>query len=348
MKNPNPDMLLRIAQGDAYAASTEYIKFPRDQAVYDEALKFEGYGRHPTHDDLRPGWYTDDTQMSLAVAEVLLGERPFTREKFADAFVRCFKRDQRGGYSRNFQVFLESVSSGAEFMEKIRPNSDKNGAAMRSVPIGVLPDPIEALMVAEWQAKLTHDTPDGVFSAQAVTLMSHFALHSDEPMTPENLWEFISDFGVGMAPEHELFSAEWPGGPVKGPRVGFNTARAVFHLVTRCKSLSEILATTIQWGGDTDSVAAIAWGIASTRMRPKLPGFFEATLEPDRQYGSEFLKDLGAKLMAKFANETEFDHLAQIQPTLDALIEGSDDPEFMDALQADQKRMDAAWVKSKP
>lgn len=299
MKNPNPNMLLRIAQADAYCAATEYLKFPRDNAIRDEALRFEKYGRHPTH-TLGVGQYTDDTQMSIAVTEVLLSGRPFIREKFADAFVRCFKRDERKGYSRNFQNFLENVNSGDEFLTKINPSSDKNGAAMRAVPIGVLPNVDEVLQVAELQAKLTHDTSDGILSAQAVALMSYYALYNDDSFVG------IQDYLDSELPKFIDVAnrIEWkPGRPVTGPRVGMKTAMAIADLLagtSNKKNLLCILEKIIKWGGDTDSVAAIAWGIASTRMTEKIPDFLETDLEPNGKFGTSYLKELGLKLMTTY------------------------------------------------
>jgi ADP-ribosylglycohydrolase len=300
MKHPNPNMLLRIAQGDAFCAATEYLEFPRDQAVKDEALRFRKFGQNPKHLDLKPGWYTDDTQMSCAVAEVLISGQPYTREKFTDAFVRCFKRDERKGYSQGFQVFLESISSGEEFLAKINPDSDKNGAAMRAVPLGVLPTVEEVLAVAEVQAKLTHDTPDGILSAQAVALMSHYALYEEDSLA--DLVAYVEAhlprfFEVSETiPWNSLVSSCEP---VTGPRVGMKTAMAVMDLLLEERDLMGVLQRTIEWGGDTDSVAAIAWGIASTRMSEAVPEFLETQLEPGRPgYGVDFLKSLGASLMS--------------------------------------------------
>lgn len=295
MRCPNPNMLLRIAQGDAYCMATEYIKLPRNQGVHDAALAFTRYLEHPTH-GLRPGQYTDDTQMSIAVAETLLAG-DLSREAFADSFVRCYKRDRRDGYARNFQQFLDTVNTGGEFLSKIHPASDKNGAAMRSVPLGVLRTPEEVMRVAELQAKITHDTPGGILSSQIVALLSHFALYSSSPMEPGPVAAFLSIMLPAKLPQVATLLPRWEG-PVVGPDVGMNTARAVFDLVTSGLSLMDILRQTIEWGGDTDSVAAIAWGIASTRSDEPIPEFFERGLEPGRKFGATFLRDLGKKLMA--------------------------------------------------
>jgi ADP-ribosylglycohydrolase len=306
-------MLLRIAQGDAYGMATEYIELPRDRLVQERALAFERYVKHPRHDVLA-GKYTDDTQMSIAVAEVLLDETsarlrarskqdtsreatsarldpPTLTRELADAFVRCFQRDPRKGYSRGFQAFLESVKDASDFRRRVRNDSDKNGAAMRSVPIGVLHDPALVKRVAEVQAKITHDTPGGVLSSQAVALMSHFALHMDEPLSALPAW---------LDRELPAHLAPWDGAPVIGPGVGMNTARAVLTLVSQEESLLGIARRAIAWGGDTDSVLAIAWGVASARMREDLPEFFERGLE-DGPYGRTFLRELGARLATAYA-----------------------------------------------
>ena len=99
---------------------------------------------------------------------------------------------------------------------------------------------------------------------------------------------------MGGVPSHYI--EEWDGCPVQDPDVGIATSRAVMTLVSREKSLLDIARKTIEWGGDTDSVLSIAWGIASTRMRDELPPFFDGGLE-NGPFGYKFLSDLGKKLM---------------------------------------------------
>lgn len=56
----------------------------------------------------------------------------------------------------------------------------------------------------------------------------------------------------------------------------------------------------IDWGGDTDSVAAIAWGIASCRFPDEvLPEFLARDLEPGGAFGVGFLRGLGERLMVR-------------------------------------------------
>lgn len=322
MKHPNPLMLLYIAQGDALGFATEYIELPQNRTTKDEVLKFERYVKHPVW-DIPAGHYTDDTQMSIANAEVLLEynfKAPPTEEavravpwRFADAYVRCFKRDPRPGYSQGLQTVLEKVDCGGDFLKTVDRGSDKNGAAMRSVPFGVLPSPDDVYYATIEQSKITHDTPGGRGSALFIGLMSHFAIHTDDPLT--RIRERIRDY-IGI-PAGSRDLAPWPGGPVVGPHVGIKTACAVLTLLETETTMLGIARRAIEWGGDTDTVLAVAWGIASARMGAKIPGWaprsggdegmrdqLPAFLDEDLEngvYGRDFLVTLGTRLMEKYA-----------------------------------------------
>ncbi len=300
MRFSNPNMLLYIAMADATAEAVEY-----NRTLETKCLEFQGYLAHPTH-GLRAGSYTDDTEMSVANTQVLTQlNEPFTPLIFADAYVYEFQRGgRRKGYSPGFQSVLERVHTGEELLEVLKPDSTKNGAAMRAVPIGVLPTMEKVLEVATLQASITHDTPEGRFSARAVALMSHIALY--ENISPPGLGEHCQWY----LPEEDKYfrhvlTQPWPGGPIKaspGTSVAIATVQAVATVLVQEKSLMGILKQVIEWGGDTDSVAAIAWGIASARYQgEKLPEFMERDLEGgSKQTGVQHLRKLGALLMDKY------------------------------------------------
>lgn len=295
MKHRNDDLLLFIAIGDAVAAATEYVKRHEHPKLIEDVLRLDGYYQHPTHLDLKPGMYTDDTQMSIAVAEVLSqwhDRLPTEQLTFAGAWTNVFHRDPRDGYARGFQSFLESHKTGETFLKDIRPDSEKNGACMRAVPIGVISNLHVALDIASLQARTTHDTPIGIFSAQAVALMSHFALYRNDPF--DRLQDFLEIHLPHSALLHRMQIHKRWHGPVKNPAT--NTIHAVFDLLTHCSTLSEVLRGAIQFGGDTDSVAAIALGIASCRMPNDLPQALFDQLE-NGPFGRDYLKTLGKQLM---------------------------------------------------
>ncbi len=310
MKNRNDKILLRIAQGDAYAMAVEYCKRTEHPELFNEVLKFERFHKHPTHHKLNPGMYTDDTQMSVAVTEALLADASgcywdnyLTTDMFAWHFFEAFKRDPRDGYSRKFQEILERSRTVNELKLNLMLDSNKNGACMRAVPIGVLLTPEEVIKVCETQAKVTHDTFGGIRSAQVVGLMSHFALYESTPFSD------LPGYVTRYLPDLNFLSEPWRGGvglqhsDPHGRGIGINTAHAVMTLLIEQPSLMDILRQTIEWRGDTDSVAAVAWGIASTRYPNEIiPDFLEHALEAtgNLRYGPDFLLKLGKQLMNEY------------------------------------------------
>lgn len=305
MRYPNPDILLYIGVADAYALPVEYIDPTKHVKLVEDLQAWKGYQDHPKHPYPGASCYSDDTEMSCANARTLLQSPQPTELEFVTAWLAEFERGgRRKGYSRGFQVFLESVGSPERFLSTIRSDSDKNGAAMRSVPFGVLPSPTEAMRMADLQARITHDTPAGRFSAQAVALMSHFALYESAPFDelPDYCLQHLHQEGIDR---DSIFQDRWSG-PVKrrgNVPVAITTVHAVAHLLVVQPTLKAMMRTLVYWGGDTDSVAAIVWGIASARLRDeKLPEFLERDLEQGSyKTGAVYLKELGALLMQKYS-----------------------------------------------
>jgi ADP-ribosyl-[dinitrogen reductase] hydrolase len=91
-------MLIELAIGDAYGAGFEYV----DPATVRAHNTLRGYVQHPRH-RIRPGAYTDDTQMSLAITETLISGTDRTPPVLAQAFVTAFHRDPRDGYAEGTQ-----------------------------------------------------------------------------------------------------------------------------------------------------------------------------------------------------------------------------------------------------
>lgn len=326
MLNPYPDLLLRIAMADAYAMSCEYIKHPRDDSVLQMALEFKRYIKHPTH-TLKAGHYTDDTQLSIAVAEALIDDAPLTRGKFTKAFVTAFCRDPRDGYARGFQKLLDHIKNAHspyhEFIKMIIPTSTKNGACMRAVPLGVIRDIPTLLEVAKVQASVTHNTAEGIWSSQAIALMSHFALHRSEPMSDlgnfllSNLPSQIVTIPLQIMPSNTIDVSTWTKLLVNGKPwnakvtnridhenefygVAIATVRACYSAILLNNNFIDVMKQVLLFGGDTDSVAALACSIASIRANDDLNGFWIGGLEPGSKYGVSFLKNLGKQLMDKY------------------------------------------------
>jgi ADP-ribosylglycohydrolase len=279
-------MLLESAVGDAYGAGFEYV----DASVVARRNDLSGYLVRHTERARSCGRYTDDTQMSLAIAEAVVSGEPWTPENLAARFVDVFHRVPRRGYASRFYDFLSSVRTGAEFLERIRPNSDKSGAAMRAAPLSVLPTIAEVLENATIQARLTHDTPDGVAAACAAALMPHYFLNDLGPK--RDLGAFLEEY----VPGHR-----WADGwHAKVGAKGWVSVRAAVGAVTAHDRLNTILRAAVAYTGDVDTVATIALAAASCsrEVEQDLPRHLFDTLE-NGAYGRDYLIELDGRLLER-------------------------------------------------
>lgn len=277
-------MLLELAIGDAYGAGFEYA----DAAFVRQYNDLGNYRQHPKH-KLIPGSYTDDTQMSIAIAELIVSGKDWNRQNLAGKFVEVFKRDEREGYSQRFYRFLQSVNSGDEFLNKINWTSDKSGGAMRATPIGVFPTVKKVKEKATLQAAITHNTPDGIDAAIASALASHYFIYNLGEK--KDLGEFIESY----MPSHRWSE---PLEEKVGSK-GWMSVRAAITAIQRNDSLSGLLRDCVDFTGDVDTVAAIALGAASwsKEIVADLPEILKLNLE-DGTYGRDYLRELDKQLVA--------------------------------------------------
>ena len=278
-------MLLELAVGDAYGAGFEDV----DRDVIRTSNDLSRFVKHPRH-RIAPGCYTDDTQMSIAIAEAIISGAPWTPQMLASKFVEVFTRDPREGYAQGFYQFLRQIRDGEQFLAQIRPTSDKSGAAMRAAPIGVFPAIQQVIERATLQAKLTHDTPDGVNAAIAAALMSHYFLYHLGPKRV--LGAFLEQHMPGE------WSAPWRG---KVKSKGWMSVRAAITTLTEQDRMSALLQACIDFSGDVDTVAAIALaaGSCSAEITQDLPEHLIFQLEAG-PYGREYLIELDKQLFSRF------------------------------------------------
>ena len=278
-------MLLEIAIGDAYGAGFE---FAEEKIIKKEHKLDKYYGSRI--DDLKAGQYTDDTQMTLALIELLLSEKEWNKENIADSFLNVFHRDQRPGYAKGFYNFLLNTKTAKDFNNKIINNSLRNGAAMRAVPLGVFNSIEEVKEISKIQAAVTHNTFEGIISSQAVSLMSHYFINNIGNV--KELIPFI---------EEELQYSFINDKTTKTKCDGIDTINAVLTVLNASKTLREILDHSVSLGGDTDSVASIALGVASfsTEHEKDLPNFLFEELE-NNEYGKDYIKKLESNFFSKY------------------------------------------------
>lgn len=278
-------MILEAAIGDAYGAGFEFQEL--DYIIKNNDLT--QYHKHGMYTEIYKR-YTDDTQMAIAIAELLLEDDNWNEVKVADKFVEVFHRDKRRGYSDRVYNALDASKNGTDFLKIIDNRSSGNGSAMRAYSIGLLKDIPQILDFCEIQAKTSHNTAEGISCAKRIALAVHF--YKYKLGDKSSLIDFVND----TLKENEVYKVTSP-----IDMHGYFTTQAVIKMVSEADSMQDCLKTGIDYGGDTDTVAALSMAILSQKENcdKTLPSFLYNELE-NGTYGKDFLINLDKRLIEKF------------------------------------------------
>ncbi|HAS47358.1 MAG TPA: ADP-ribosylglycohydrolase [Microscillaceae bacterium] len=272
-------MLVELAIGDAYGAQYEFAD-PDLVAAHND-LQYATV----REDTVPPGNYTDDTQQTIAIAELLVEGGDWTPKNIAQKFVDVYHRDPRAGYSRRVRSALHASTTGAEFLENIDPVSDTSGASMRACPLGIIADIPELIERTTIQAKISHNTPLGIQASIATALATHYCIYQ--------LGE-VADLGKFVASH---VKGEWdsPYQEFVGQK-GWMSVRAAFTAMKNHTNLADMLKACIAYTGDVDTVATIAMGasVHVAAIENNLPDHLYQQLEAGN-YGLEYLQQLNEK-----------------------------------------------------
>lgn len=281
-------MLLEIAIGDSYGCCFEWT----DRWIIQNKnnLKYITLEENPSL--IKPGNYTDDTQMTLAMAEFMLEGQEWGHYELAQKFVECFHRDPRRGYAPGFQLFLENHKNGVDFVHDIHNNSNRSGAAMRAGPLGLIKNVVNLKLASEIQSTLTHDTEEGRDSGLVSALMVHYFRYDIGPKNELLDWLSLQLYplNVGILEKHKYHI----------PVEGWPCVLAAINAIIRSNSLSEVLVNGVNFAGDTDTICAIAMGPASfsKEIKQDIPQCLIDGLE-NGTYGRDYIIELDKKLLNK-------------------------------------------------
>ena len=292
MTKPTIGPMLACALGDAYGAGFEFANTARVRKFND----LSGYIQHHKWEGMKPGYYTDDAQMALGLAEHMLSGLDWSFRHIAMAWVRGFHRDPREGYASRFWAFLKKTKTTYAFLNNIRPHSAKSGGAMRAFPVGFLQNTSEVRDKAMFQASTTHSTFDGMAAASAAALMFHHCFHNLGPRA--DLPYFIDNWVPGCE-----FDVPWQG---RVGSSGLDSTKAALAALVDGDSLADVLQMCVAFTGDVDTVAAIAMPAAAVcyDIDQTFPQVLIDGLE-NGKYGRDYLIDIDGKLAATFPRSGE-------------------------------------------
>lgn len=271
-----------------------------------------------------PGFYTDDTQLTIALAEAILEAGGIEAETIAERMLDL--HDPRRGYgagtTRVFQQWREGVGVDKASRRIFDEGLFGNGGSMRvaSVAAAYHHDLASLREAARRSCKVTHAHPLGVVGAQLQARAVAEAIRSDPSSVRSTPlmdrirsgadWELDDGtYARSLDEVEELLEREERPGPREvANRLG-NDSRAfasvptaLYSVLSRVESFEEALVDAIAVGGDTDTIGAMAGAIAG--------GLHGVEAVPDRWFdqledgarGRGHVIELGERL-AVFAEE---------------------------------------------
>ncbi len=188
--------------------------------------------------------FTDDTVLTIAVADAILTGRPYV-----ETIREHGRRNPNAGYGGTFIRWLHSDTAEAY-------NSWGNGSAMRVSPVGFAFDTAETVLSeAARSAVVTHNHPEGIKGAQATALAVYLARtgRAKEEIRAEIAERFQYDLATTV-------DAIRPGYAFDVSCQGTVPAAIVSFLDS--VAYEDAVRNAISLGGDADTLACIAGGIA--------------------------------------------------------------------------------------
>lgn len=254
--------LLGLAVGDAVGTTLEF----RSRDEHPPLTDMIGGGPFA----LKPGQWTDDTAMALALGHSLAARNGFDRH---DCMVRFVDWYRTGTYSCTGTCFdigiatrraLEIFDDGGDaFAGSTAPDSAGNGSLMRLAPVAIWgagrPD-AEIRAVARDQSRLTHG------AEECLTACESFALLLVRTIGGEARESLLAPFAIqGAERIAALFGADWGGKERQSIRSSGYVAHsleAALWSVSRTRSFRDAILLAANLADDADTVAAITGQLA--------------------------------------------------------------------------------------
>lgn len=195
--------------------------------------------------------FTDDSVMTIAIGKALMDWKEGAGEP-ASCAVAAMKsigrRYENCGYGRKFREWLLS--------EDTQPyNSYGNGAAMRVSACAYVAKSIEEVkLIARDVTAVTHNHPEAIKGAEAVAVSGYMALSG---CSKEEIKKYIQqnyyalDFTIDEIRSSYTFDVSCQG-----------SVPQAIEAFLEASDFEDAVRTAVSLGGDSDTLAAIAGGIA--------------------------------------------------------------------------------------
>ena len=214
--------------------------------IIGSAYEFSGYKSKTFSPLFHPkSRFTDDTICTVGITQALLDKA----DPATTLIAWCDRYAENGGWGRAFAQWFTT--------SKPEPyGSWGNGGAMRVSPVGFLATSEEAVItMSDAVTGITHNHPEAMASAQAVALAVYWAKHSAQAAEIQRRLVTRFDYPLHLTPD------DIRPGYKRTERASESVPQAI-SCALHAVSYEDAIRNAVSLGGDSDTIAAIAGGIA--------------------------------------------------------------------------------------
>lgn len=241
-----------VAVGDALGGTTEFMNEQEIKEKHGYLTEIIGGGVW----SLEPGEVTDDTMMTLCVADGILENTEEPVEAIGRFFMEWYQsrpKDIGNIIRRVFEQFEGDWFEAAFIAHMDLGQSGGNGSLMRCLPVALAYKELSDIdRVTIMQSRMTHYDPRCAEVCVMYNRIAHRLLQG------EDLGTSIKAEIAGSEYEESIKSL--PDCPPSGFVV--HTFRWVLHILLHTTTFEEVVQKAANLGGDSDTIGAIAGGLA--------------------------------------------------------------------------------------
>lgn len=261
--------LLGVACGDALGATVEFMHPREIREQYGVLREIVGGGWLK----LDPGQVTDDTEMTFAVAQGIVESPDDPVPAIGARFIGWFEGgpiDVGGTCGLAIRIAIIKRKEGAlnwsdvseEVWRTLKHQAAGNGALMRTLPVALAyhRDPERLRVMAHNVAAMTHPAPEAIKSSVLYCRMVADLLagrSKEEAFSRAGEWARHEGLGAVFGGGNRVIEPE---GDVSGYSI--HTLQAALWAFQTGRDTEDVIVRAANLGGDADTVAAIAGGLA--------------------------------------------------------------------------------------
>lgn len=278
------NVLLGGAVGDALGVPFESMLVNNKELIDWDGNSYKGSVYH----QLQAGQWSDDTQMSLMVAESLIDCHGFDPDDISKRYVDWMFSGKARGYGKTTLMALTAIKNGTHWSQSGVAGSFGNGTAMRAAPFGVyFRNDLRSLVnIMKIDSAITHASEEAEAGSIAIALAAAYSVNGDTENLIDKIWKELPDskvktsiFSLPALIDSAITPAQALGSIGTSANVK-ETVPAALYCYLKFDNYRDAVVAAIRAGRDTDTTASIVGALFAARLgRKTIPNEWVSVVE---------------------------------------------------------------------